>query len=182
MWDPITIGGGLAVLLLVLILTLRKRRRPKLRSNAAPATSFTQTTAKIRGVRDWLLENTPPGVLVSGANAAARYFLGYLDATASVIAKADGYDPDSIGIRQVAAMEAHRMLGDPSMRDALLEEGMQVLAHALESSQGQEGRSDGFADAAEAAGSTDPAVRHARYAKHYDFSFTVGAVGTDDAG
>jgi hypothetical protein len=169
----IVIGAVVFGLIALPVLALSRRNKARNTRVMVRPTQGKNTVPKIRDFRDWLLEQTPPYILVSGAKASARYYIGYLDGVASVIAKNDGADPDTMVIKTIAAMEAMRLLGDPAQRDSQLQEGMELLGQVLLTTPGQKGRSDGMADA-------EPAVKAAvlhdtthfeRFATHFEFKF-----------
>jgi hypothetical protein len=152
---------------------IAQRNRARSQRSMVRPTQGKNTVPKIRDFRDWLLEQTPPYVLVSGAKASARYYIGYLDGVASVIAHGDGADPETMVIKSIAAMEAMRLLGDPGLRERQLEEGLELLAQAMLTTPGQKGRADGIADAEHA---LQQPVLHdtahfGRYAAHFEFTF-----------
>jgi hypothetical protein len=176
----IVVGAVLFGVVALPVLALSRRRRARNTRVMVRPTQGKNTVPKIRDFRDWLLEQTPPYILVSGAKASARYYIGYLDGVAAVIAKKDGADPETMVVKGVAALEAMRLLGDPGQRDSQLEEGLNLLAQALLTSPGQKGRADGMADAEMAAKTANlhDVAYFERYAAHFEFKFANAATPT----
>lgn len=179
----IVVAAVLVGLVALPAVAITRRRKARNARTMVRPTQGKNTVPKIRDFREWLLEQTPPYILVSGAKASARYYIGYLDGVASVIARNDGADPETITIKTIAAMEAMRLLGDPGQRDSQLQEGLELLAQAMLTTPGQAGRADGMADA-------EAAVQHAnlhdtsfygRFASHFEFSFAPSSKPAADA-
>ncbi|GIL40904.1 hypothetical protein [Roseiterribacter gracilis] len=176
----IVVGAVLFGLIALPVLALSRRRKARNTRVMVRPTQGKNTVPKIRDFRDWLLEQTPPYILVSGAKASARYYVGYLDGVASIIARNDGADPDTMVIKTIAAMEAMKLLGDPGQRDSQLQEGLELLAQALLTSPGQKGRADGMADAEVAvkAAQLHDTAHFERFAAHFEFKFPTAAAAT----